>query len=188
MSDAKQFGYPMRLGKTIMEQRPVHPLNQMFHEVVHEQTVKHLGEISMSAEQYLVDLLVAFVRMERVFAVRNAAGHRVESIIEMVAEGDVRLHADSFTREREVHKHIGDFILFWSGVYPDFLRKVKLQSGFDLVCDYTRQGKESYHLVSTFSFAPFDQEAPTFQTLSDGFEDFAFVLQQVSRQTGIYAA
>ncbi len=106
----------------------------------------------------------------------------------MLAEGDVRLRADSFDREREVHKHIGDFILFWSGLYPNHLTKLKIVTQANLTCDYTRQGQRSYHLVSTFNHDPYTAEAPIFNTLSERFEDLAFVLGQVSRKSGLYVA
>ena len=105
--------------------------------------------------------------------------NRNDGSIEMVAEGDIRLNADSFEREREVHKHIGDFILFWSGIYPEFLRHLKLHFGCDLICDYTRQGRESYYVVSTFDHAPYDREANTFRKLSSRFEEYTFCLRQV---------
>jgi hypothetical protein len=106
----------------------------------------------------------------------------------MLAEGDVRLNADSFEREREVHKHIGDYILFWSGLNPHYLQRLKLDDGRELVCDYTRQGKQSYFVVSTFDYRPFDSEAPTFRKLSDGFEGLSAALRRVSRERPFNAA
>jgi hypothetical protein len=87
-----------------------------------------------------------------------------------------------------VHKHIGDYILFWTGVNPDFLRRLRLDDGRDLVCDYTVQGRASYHVVSTFDHPPYTSEAPTFRKLSDGFDAFAAALGQVRRHLPFWAA
>lgn len=166
-----------------------HPLNLLFQELVHEQYARHIdSKGDPQVEAYLTRLLVAFVRTEDVFAIRDAEGRPLRTVFEMLAEADVRLNATSFARERAVHKHIGDFLLFWSGVYPAFLHSVKIDSPTDLPCDYTHQGQSSYHLVSTFDHPPYQAEAPTFRALSQGFPDLAFLLRQVTRESGIHYA
>lgn len=131
---------------------------------------------------YLAQLLTAFLHTDRIFSVRDADGRTVESVTDMVAEGDVRVRAESFERERAVHKHIGDFILFWQGVYPEYLRQIKVLDGRDLLCDYPRQGRESYRVVSQFAMPPYVEEARTCAKLSDGFDDYAFCLGDVARR------
>lgn len=131
---------------------------------------------------YLARLLTAFLHTDRIFAVRDAEGRQIASVTDMVAEGDLRANADSFEREREVHKHIGDFILFWQGVYPEYLRQVRILDGRDLICDYPRQARESYRVVSQFAMPPFEDEARTCAKLSEGFDDYAFCLSDVARR------
>ncbi len=168
---------------------PDHPLRVLFCDLVDEEVARHLNSSPPGrVRDYVVDLLVDFVRTDSIFLLTSDDGRPLQSIIEMMAEGDIRLKASSFDRERQVHKHIGDYILFWSGVYPDFLRRLKVADGGELVCDYIRQGKESYHLVSTFDHNPYQAEAPTFRELSEEFEAYAFVLGQVGRKANLYAA
>lgn len=163
---------------------PQSQLMDMFRERVAEQTARHLGSCGFAdVDDYLARLLVEFARMDSVFSVRDNEGRPVNTVIEMVAEADVRLNATSFEREREVHKHIGDFILFWSGVAPDFLARHKAAAG-DIACDYTRQGQESYYVVSTFDHPPYTDESPTFRKLSEEFKGCSFVLGQVGRSLG----
>ena len=172
-----------------MEQgsNPQLQLMQLFRDKVAEQTTRHLGWSGYDdVESYLARLLVEFVRMESVFSVRDQEGKPVRSVIEMVAEADVRLNATSFERERAVHKHIGDFILFWTGVAPEFLFRHK-STGGEIACDYSRQGQESYYLVSTFDHPPYTDESPTFRKLSQEFEGVSFVLGQVGRSFGFGA-
>lgn len=135
---------------------------------------------------YLVDLLLRFLHTDQIFAIKDGLGNRVISITEMIAEGDVTLNADSFERERQVHRHIGDFILFWSGMYPEFLRNLRVQVGTDLLCDYPRQAKESYHVVSTFDYSPYDQEAPLYRKLSESLDQCIDCLHSV-RQNVFHA-
>lgn len=157
-----------------------HPLYGLFFTTVQESIDRHVssqGEEEISA--YLADMLVSFIHTDRVFAVKDREGVPVVSVSEMVAEGDIRARADSFERERQVHQHIGDFILFWSGIYPQFLRQLRLRIGQDLLCDYTRQARESYLLVSEYERTAHRPTAATFAKLSDGFEDYAFCLSIV---------
>lgn len=119
---------------------------------------------------YLSEMLVRFMHFDGVYAIQDAYGRRVTSVAEMVAEGDVRLRADSFERERAVHRHVGDFLLFWSGVFPEFLRQLKAPTGQDALLDPIRQGQMSYYVVSTFDYGRYADEAPTFRRLSEDFD------------------
>lgn len=144
-----------------------HPIRLYFTDAIHESLHARLGlDSDVDVEAYLTDMLVAFVHQDEVFSIRDKNGRQLKTVAEMMAEGDIRLNADSFEREREVHKHIGDFLLFWGGMFGQFLE-----------CD--RQGKESYHIVSTFDFDPYSQEAPLFKKLSDEFEAYRLGLSLV---------
>ena len=88
----------------------------------------------------------------------------------MLYYADVRLGAQSFYQEREVHRHIGDFTLFWTGVYPEALPRLRASLRKDHLIDYVKQGKESYRLVSLFDIGEWREEAPMFRRLSENFE------------------
>jgi hypothetical protein len=146
------------------------PLREYFHEAVHDSMSRRLGLAETEdLELYMADLLARFIHEEKIFALRDGHGRRVKSLPDMLAEGDIRLNADSFEREREVHRHVGDFLLFWSGLFPEFLESVGASAGDGLI-DAVRQGSESYFIVSSFDYAPFDGEAPMFRKLSREFE------------------
>lgn len=166
-----------------------HPLYAMFRDLVDRNVERHVeSRPSEPVQSYLTELLLAFLHTDAIFAIRDESGSPIESVIEMAGEGDVRLKASSFEREREVHKHIGDYILFWSGIYPDFLNRLKTASIAEVTCDYTTVGRESYRLVSSFDHPPFDDEAPVFRKLSDGFDDYAFVLRRVGVEANLHIA
>jgi len=157
-----------------------HPLRQFFGEALHDSFCTRLSvSVDDNVVDYLQDMLVTFLHDDRIYSIRDAAGRRVESVAEMVLEGDVRYNADSFEREREVHKHIGDFVLFWSGLFPEFLMQLKGPGNKDQILNYTEQGKLSYHVVSTFEHPPFEEEAIVFKKLSERFEEFQYGLGMV---------
>jgi hypothetical protein len=158
-----------------------HPLFALFSELVAGSLSERGIPADPGVDSYLTKLLLRFMHSDEVFALKRG-GRPVESVIEMAAEGDVRLNAESFERERQVHQHIGDYILFWSGLYPDYLRRLRLSTGYDLVCDYSVQGRESYYIVSTFEHPPFGEEAPTFRVLSEGFPEYSLALADVAER------
>ncbi|HRK20774.1 MAG TPA: hypothetical protein PLX06_03155 [Fimbriimonadaceae bacterium] len=151
------------------DSEPLSTIEVFFREAVHESLHDRLGLRNMEdVENYMAGLLARFLHDEKIFAIRDAHGRRVRSVAEMLAEGDVRLNAASFEREREVHRHIGDFLLFWSGLFPEFLDSIRDHAADGLI-DAVRQGSESYYIVSSFDYAPYDSEAPTFRKLSNEF-------------------
>lgn len=157
-----------------------HPLRAFFADAVDESLNRRLGiGDGDDVLEYLVSMLVRFMHNDAIFDIRNAQGRRVASVAEMLAEGDVRLNADSFEREREVHKHVGDFLLFWSGVFPEFLTILKAPAGKDAIVDVVEQGRYSYHVASTFEYAPHEVEARTLSKLSAHFVEYQLGLRLV---------
>jgi hypothetical protein len=147
-----------------------HPIRRFFAEALHDSLRVQLGLRHEDVEEYLCEMLMHFLHHDGIYAIRDANGQRIGSVAEMVVEGDVRMNADSFEREREVHKHIGDFLLFWSGVFPEFLRE--LQSGKDALLNPIDQGRLSYYVASTFDYGDYAREAPVLRTLSGEFETY----------------
>lgn len=154
-----------------MECNPLdHPIRAFFRDAVHQSLHDRIGLRDCDdLESYITDMLVEFLHNERIYSIRNAEGQRVESIAEMIAEGDVRLRADSFAREREVHRHIGDFLLFWSGLFPEMLQQLRGFTSTAYEDEAVRQGSFSYGVVSSFDHAPYSLEAMTFAKLSREF-------------------
>ena len=74
-----------------------------------------LGVADPPLVDYVSDLICRFVRWDALFAVRDLAGRPVHEVVEMVAEAEHR----TGDARRVVHRHIGDFTLFWVGLYPE---------------------------------------------------------------------
>ncbi len=157
-----------------------HPIRIFFATALHECLNGGLGLGDEGpVESYLVDMLVRFLHQDGIHAIRDATGRQVTSIPELLAEGDIRLKADSFERERQVHRHIGDFLLFWSGMFPESMHAMALKSGIDTILDPIGQGRMSYHVASTFNHPPHQEEAQVFRKLSERFEDYRYGLTLV---------
>jgi hypothetical protein len=126
-----------------------------------------LGLDDCEAESYLADMLVRLMATDRLYGVRDEQGRPLESVMEMLEYGDVRLKANSFDQEREVHRHIGDFLLFWCGFFPEGLKRVRVP-----LIDPMDQGRASYAIAASFDHEPYASEAPVLRRLSASFEAF----------------
>jgi hypothetical protein len=159
---------------------PDHPLRRLFAALT-EQTFCHtLGVADPPLVDYLSLLLSRFVHMDAFYRLRDAQGRPLEEVVAMLAEAEA-LPAQGRTR-REYHRHIGDFALFWTGVYPEALRRLRSVLSRDHFIDYCEQGKRSYYIASTFADDPYRAEAPVLRRLSEEFELCAYGLNQVRRE------
>jgi hypothetical protein len=138
-----------------------------------------LGVADPPLTDYLSTLLSRFLHIDALWRLRDARGKRLEEVAEMMIEAEAL--PEGRTR-REVHRHIGDFTLFWTGVYPEALQRLRSVLNKDHFIDYCAQGKRSYYIASTFADDPFREEAPVLRRLSEEFELCAYGLNQVRRQ------
>ncbi len=127
---------------------------------------------------YLTALLLRFVRHESIFKVRDLQGNRLEEVAGMLAEAE---QCEDRPR-REIHRHIGDFTLFWTGLYPEGLKVLRSWERKDSLIDYREQGKRSYYIASTFEQEPYEDEAPILRRLSELYDVCTDGLQTVRRE------
>lgn len=139
-----------------------------------------LGVADPPLTDYLANLLSRFVHIDAIYRLKNFAGKPLEEVAEMLIEAEA-LPPEGRTR-REIYRHIGDFTLFWTGLFPESLKKLQSYFTRDHFIDYCEQGKRSYFIASTYEEEPFQQEAPVLRRLSQEFELCAFGLTQVRKE------
>jgi chlorite dismutase len=159
---------------------PDHPLRRLFAGLTEQTFMTALGLADPPLTDYLSELLSRFIHIDAVYRLRDARGRRLEEVAEMMLEAEA-MPPQGRTR-REVHRHIGDFALFWTGVYPEALRRLQSALTKDHFIDYCEQGKRSYYIASTFEEDPYRVEAPVLRRLSTEFELCAYGLAQVRRE------
>ena len=86
-----------------------------------------LGVADPPLIDYLSGMLVRFLRSDSVYRLRGPRGQRMSDVGNMVREAGERIG----TARRDVHQHIGDFTLFWAGLFPESLRPRKDKPGDD---------------------------------------------------------
>jgi len=152
-----------------------HPLHRMFRGITESTFLSELGIGDPGLVGYVSDLLARFVPSQAMWPVRDGHGNRLTGVVAMVAEAESSADDD---RRRECHRHVGDLALFWTGVYPEALPKLRAAGTADSLIDFQEQGKRSYFLASTLGA----EAAPVLRRLSDEFELCAFGLSRVRRE------
>ncbi len=139
---------------------PDHPLRKLFRKALDFGFRMNPAEKSGIEEYIEEQILCEFIHSDQLYRIRDSAGRPLEDIADLLAEGDVRLNARTFSREFTVHKHIGDYTLFMLGMFPmalsrrtgrEFLLGSLIIPGSSLYEHYLLQGQRSYSLVSEFT-------------------------------------
>jgi len=159
--------------------KPEHPLRRLFAGLTEHTFLNRLGVGDPALVDYLSALLSRFLHFDQIFRLRNAQGRRLEEVADVLIEAEAL--REGRTR-REVHRHIGDFTLFWTGVYPEAVNRLRSALSKDYFIDYCQQGKRSYYIASTFEEDAYREEAPVLRRLSEDFELCAYGLNQVRRE------
>jgi hypothetical protein len=128
---------------------------------------------------YLGNLLVRFVRHDALEKIRSVTGQKLRDVGAMLAEANARVGE----ARREVHRHIGDFTLFWAGLFPESLRRQHGALASDQFHDYCAHGKRAYHIAAMIETST-KQDAPNdvLIQLSEHFEMCAYGLREVRRE------
>jgi len=159
-----------------------HPLRKLFGELVARRFYGDARIRESRIAGYVSDLLTDFTHADNLYRIRNARGKRLEDVGEMLIESDPRLEAASFDRERAVRKHIGDYTLFLTGLFPEYVASLaRRRLRLDAFIDYMKAGKESYRIVSCFDQFEYRDEAPLFRQLAEDFEACVYGLNLVKR-------
>ena len=137
-----------------------HPLRKLFRRAL-AFGLEHNPTERIEVADYLEEqILCEFIHTENLFKIKDEDEKSLEDISDMLAEGTVLLNAQSFEREFQVHKHIGDYTLFMLGMFPTTLSRRRGREfvlGGLVVPDgslsehYMIQGQRSYKIASEFT-------------------------------------
>lgn len=149
-----------------------HPLRKLFHITAERAFSEELHWPDPEVFRYIGDLLIRFVHADDLYPLLGSEGKRIDSVAEMLPEGDLFLRARTVEREREVHRYIGDYTLFMVGIFPQYLKRIsaRIVHHADTLLDHVRVGKRSYRIVSKFDFGEFAAASPLYRKLSENFE------------------
>ncbi|MFQ5811473.1 MAG: hypothetical protein ACE5JM_17785 [Armatimonadota bacterium] len=168
----------MRIGRS-------HPLRRLFTELVERHFFDDVQVRDPRVAGYVSELLTDFTHVDNLYRIRNVRGQRLDDVGEMLLESDPLGPEGSFDRERAVRKHVGDYTLFMTGMFPESVaagrRRRRAFPRLDALVDFVQAGKESYAIVSSFNQFEYRQEAPLFRRLSQSFELCVYGLNLVKQ-------
>jgi hypothetical protein len=173
----KEVGGPDMAGES-------HPLEQLFVDLVGRHYAEEIGIRDPQIISYVAHLLAEFCDAEQLYKIRSSAGKPLNDVGEMLLESDpVYGPAPSFDRERQVRKHIGDYTLFFAGMFPESINHYRLRrQRLENFVEWMKAGKESYYIVSKFEYFEYAKVAPLFAQLSSKFEECVFGLNRVKNE------
>jgi hypothetical protein len=160
-----------------------HPLEPFFHQIVRNSYDGKLGIHDVAITQYVARLLCEFSEAEKLYKVKDEEGRPIHSLDQMVQAADpIHGTAQSFDAERAVRKHIGDYALFVSGMYPESMDPYRRRHGQQSFEELVKVGKESYYIVSQFDLEEYADEAPMFRRLAGWFDRCIYGLRLVREE------
>lgn len=157
-----------------------HPLRRLFAGLVEHAFCTEVGMCDPGLTSYVADLLVDFTHIDRLNAIRNASGKRLEQLAAMLAVASDETPVTAVERDRSMYRNIGDYTLFWAGIYPEQLKRTS-RDPTDVLLDYVCQGKRSYAIVSTLAGENDAPPSSLFRQLSEEFEFCLYGLGLVRR-------
>jgi len=137
-----------------------------------------LGVVDVQLVDYISDMMLRFVRLDSINRVRRSNGRPATELFQMLDEAEKRIGL----AKRDVHRHIGDVTLFWSGMYPERLRRLKPERSRDGFLDYCKQGKRAYAIAAEIEGDENRPSSDLLHQLSNEFEMCAYGLREVRRE------
>ena len=161
-----------------------HPLQQLFQDLVGRHYAEEIGIRDPEVIAYVSHLLSEFCEAPQLYKIHDANDRPLHDLGEMILESDpVYGPAPSFDRERNVRKHIGDYTLFFAGMFPESINGFRLRrQRVENFVDWVKAGKESYYIVSKFDAFEYAKVAPLFARLSRDFESCVHGLNMVKSE------
>jgi hypothetical protein len=138
-----------------------------------------LGLRDAKITDYISEVLSRFARTENLYEVKSIQGESLTTVIEMLMrlEGYLDISGEDFDpfMEPEIRQHIGDYTLFMSGIFRDYVAR-KGFFGY-----YIKEGEESYRSVAEYHRLLYKPEAGLFHQLAENFERYSGALNYLKK-------
>ena len=135
------------------------------------QSFWQLGINDAMVANYVADVLTEFARTDNLYRIRGQRGRKVDSVVEMLAaRADEPADEDAILTERSRRKYVGDYALFMSGIFRNYITRQGCLSY------YIEEGSRSYWTVSELDVSLYRTGFILFQELSKKFEYYSGAL------------
>ena len=137
---------------------------------------RDLGIRDPEIADYISILLANFARTENLYRIRTYHGKKLETAVEMLLEANFSWYSEQWDREKEIRKHIGDYILFMAGIFREWVER---QSFLDI---YLEEGRRAYRTVSEYHQAFYRPGSRLYSELSKNFEFYVGALDYMKKR------
>jgi len=131
-------------------------------------------EKDRDAAEYLTEMLTEFARSESLYKLTDDAGKKVSTIVDMLIESR-KVPTENSGYQREVRKYMGDFSLFMSGIFRDYVNRGSYLSY------YMNEGMKSYSVVSILDLERGEGNPIMFSKLAREFEFYSGALDYMRK-------
>lgn len=136
-----------------------------------------LGVVDPPLVDYVALLLVRFIRNDRIRSLPGPVPAEFDDVARMLAV----VQQAPAGMARDEYRHIGDYTLFWSGLYPEALRRFQAPTRQDHLLDYRAAGKRAYWIASTIEPSAAADECRLLERLSHEYDLCVEGLAEVRR-------
>lgn len=140
-----------------------------------------LGVVDPPLVDYVALLLVRFLRLDRVAALPGVGGEEPTEVTKMLIVAQRHASADE---AREEYRQIGDYTLFWSGLYPEAVSRFERAGRPEPLIGYREAGKRAYWLASTLEPDDAAEQRLLLERLSHEYDLCVAGLAEVRRAWG----
>jgi hypothetical protein len=148
----------------------------LFAYVVVRHAMRNLGEDNRALADYVAAILVEFGAKGRAARVGEADDEVYESVVALA--GDV--NDPDATRSLLVRAHLGNYALWLSGLYPDYIETRRWRRGGPDLGYYEDMGRRGFQLAADHRLAERHGLAPLFAQVAERFPVLRMALNQVS--------
>lgn len=140
-----------------------------------------LGVVDPPLVDYVALLLVRHLRLDRVATVPGVGSEEPPEVATMLMVAQRHASADE---AREEYRRIGDYTLFWSGVYPEAVRRFERPGRAEPLIGYREAGKRAYWLAASLEPDDAADERRLFERLCHEYDLCVAGLAEVRRAWG----
>jgi len=144
----------------------------------HRLTRRSFGDLYLADEavvDYISGMLARFARTENLYRIKRLRGKKLETVVEMLLEAEIMERNFDIFEEREIRKHIGDYTLFMTGIFREYVERVGIMDY------YLREGERSYWSVYEFDRVFLGPNPALFKELSSRFELYSGALNYMKK-------
>jgi hypothetical protein len=135
-------------------------------------TLAELGLGEPEVAEYLAGVLASFARTDRLYRIAALGAHRPTTLVEFLELAGSESDAENL---RELHRHIGDFALFMSGLFRPYVQRLGVLGW------YLAEGARAYGRVAALGLGEPRAKPLLFAELSDRFEHYSGALDYLRK-------